>query len=148
MERLQADSQQLGRPRLIISSGVQRLQDQLALHRVHGRADRELDRRQIARPFRRCSSKFPRQAGARDQLFFAHDWRALQYVTQFADIPRPGVAHEDVQYFRADSADVLAMLGVDVSQNMFHKQGNVLFVIAERRQIDVEDIQAEIKILA
>ncbi len=57
------------------------------------------------------------------------------------------MAHENVQNFRADSANVLAVLGVDVAQNVLHQQGNVLFVIAQRRQIDVEDIQPEIKIL-
>ena len=88
-------------------------------------------------------AEFFRQARARDQLFFAHDRGALENVAQFANISRPGVAHENVQHFRADAAHVLAVLGVDVAQDVLDQQRDIVFVFAQRRQIDVKDVQAE-----
>ncbi len=69
---------------------------------------------------------------------------ALQNIAQFANIARPRVAHENVEHFRADAADVFAVFGVDVTQDMLDEQRNVFFVFAQRRQIDVENVQAEI----
>ena len=68
---------------------------------------------------------------------------AFQNVAQFANISRPGVAHENIQHFRADAAHVLAMLGVYIAQDMFHQQRDVFLVFAQRRQIDVKHVQAE-----
>jgi hypothetical protein len=78
----------------------------------------------------------------------SHIIGALERVAQFADISRPRVAHENVEHFRADAADVLAVLGVDVAQDVLDEKGNVLFVFAKRRQVNVKDVQAEVKVLA
>src|SRR5207237_2342915 len=60
-------------------------------------------------------------------------FRSLDGIAQFADISGPGVAHENVHHFSANSADVLAVLGVDVAQDVLDKERNVVFVFAERR---------------
>src|SRR5207237_6575102 len=74
-------------------------------------------------------------------------FRSLDGIAQFADISGPGVAHENVHHFSANSADVLAVLGVDVAQDVLDKERNVVFVFAERRQVDVKNVQAEIEVL-
>src|SRR5205823_1375518 len=51
-------------------------------------------------------------------------------------------------HFGADAADVLAMLGVDVAQNMLHEKRDVVLVFAEGRQVNVKDVQAEVEVLA
>ena len=55
--------------------------------------------------------------------------------------------HEDIHHFRADSADMPAVLGVDVAQNVLHEQGDVFFVIAKRRQVKMKNVQPEVEIL-
>src|SRR6266566_78090 len=147
VQRLQADPQQFRGARLVVTRGAERLQDEFAFHGVHGGAHGKLDGRKIARPLGRHLAELRREAGARDQLFLAHDGRALQSVAQFADVSRPGMPHEDIHHFRADSADMPAVLGVDVAQNVLHEQGDVFFVIAKRRQVNVKNVQPEVEIL-
>ena len=107
-----------------------------------------LMRGEIARAFGLRLAEFVGQATARDQVFFAHDRGALEHVAQLANVARPGVAAEDVEHFGADAADVVAVLGVDVAKDVFDEQRNVVFVIAQRRQVNVEDVEAEEEILA
>ena len=40
------------------------------------------------------------------------------------------------------------MLGVEIAQYGFDQQRDILFVIAQRRQMNMENVQAEIKVLA
>ncbi len=58
------------------------------------------------------------------------------------------MAHENVHHFRADTADVLAVLFIHVVQDIFHQQRDVVFVIAQRRQVNMKHVQAKEKILA
>src|SRR5437879_8111378 len=147
MKCFQADAEQFCRPRFVVSGCAQRLQYKLALHRIDRRPHGKLDRRKIARAFRRRLSEFSRKAKAGDQVLLAHDGGALQYVAQLTDVSRPGVPHKNVQNFSADPSYMLPMLGVDVAQNMLDKKRNVVLVLAQRREIDVKHIQAEVKVL-
>src|SRR6266436_5761393 len=92
--------------------------------------------------------EFIGQAAPRDQVLLAHDRRAFQRVAQLPDVARPGVAHENVHYFRADAADVLAVLFIHVAEDIFHQQRDVVFVIAQWRQVNMKHVQAKEKILA
>src|SRR2546429_9754470 len=92
----------------------------------------------IRRPPRSTLFPYTTLFRSRDQLFLAHDGRALQSVAQFADVSRPGMPHEDIHHFRADSADMPAVLGVDVAQNVLHEQGDVFFVRSEERRVGKE----------
>src|SRR5256885_14108921 len=125
MKCFQADAEQFCRPRFVVSGCAQRLQYKLALHRIDRRPHGKLDRRKIARAFRRRLSEFSRKARAGDQVLLAHDGGALQYVAQLTDVSRPGVPHKNVQNFSADPSYMLPMLGVDVAQNMLDKKRNV-----------------------
>src|SRR5882762_4029248 len=148
MQSLQADAQQVRGTSLVVSRGIQSLQDQLALHSIHSRANWKSDVRQITRPLGLCLAELIRQATTRDHILLAHDRRAFQNVAQFADIARPGVSHENVHHLCTDSANMLAMLFIYVMEDIFHQQRYVVFVIAERRQVNMKYIQAKEKILA
>ncbi len=56
--------------------------------------------------------------------------------------------HEDIQNFRANTANVLAVLCVHVPQNMLDENRDVVLMLAQGRQMDVKHIQAEVEILA
>src|SRR5204862_6573780 len=103
---------------MVVSGCAQRLQYKLALHGIVRGPLGKLDHRKIARAFRCRLSEFSRKARAGDQVLFAHDGGALQYVAQLTDVSRPGVPHKNVQNFSADPSYMLPMLGVDVAQNM------------------------------
>src|SRR5579859_1846949 len=148
VEGLQADAEEFCGARFVVARGAERLQDEFALHSVHGGANGKLDGREIARPFRGNLTEFRREAGAGDEVFVTHNGGAFEGVAQFADIAGPGVAHEDVQHLVADAADVLAVLGVDVAQDVLDKKRNIVFVLTERRQVNVKDVQAEVEVLA
>src|SRR5712664_266309 len=147
MKCFQADAEQLRRPGFVVPGCAQRLHDEFALHRINRRPHGKLDRRKIARPFPRRLSELSRQARARNQIFLAHDGRALQYIAQLADVSRPGVSHENIHHFRADPSHMLPMLGVHVAQNMLDEPWNIVLMLTQRRQVDVKHIQPEIKIL-
>src|SRR5690348_4811063 len=148
VEGLQADTEQFGGASLVVSRSTEGLQNEFALHGVHGGADGKLNGGKIAGPLRRDFAEFRWKARAGDEVLVAHNGGALKSVAQFADVSRPGVAHENVEHFRADAADVLAVLGINVAQDMLDEKGDVFFVFAERGQVNVKNVQAEVKVLA
>ncbi len=42
----------------------------------------------------------------------------LEHIAQFANVSRPGVAHENVHHFGADAAHGLSVFRVHVAQNV------------------------------
>ena len=50
--------------------------------------------------------------------------------------------------FGVDAANLAAVLGVEVAQNVLDQQGQIFLAVAQRRQMDVEDVQAEVEVLA
>jgi len=81
-----------------------------------------------------------------DAITVEHE-RPLDDILQLANVSRPGVAAENVKHFGADAANVFAVLGVHVTKDVFDEERNVVFMIAQRRQVNVEDVEAEEKIL-
>ncbi len=83
-----------------------------------------------------------------DHGAFANDNRALQHVAQFAYITRPRVVVADVHDRFADHGDVAAVPLVDVGHERFDQIAKVLLVIAKRRNLDVEHVEAVIEVAA
>src|SRR5262249_51843858 len=76
-----------------------------------------------------------------------HQHAALDRVIQLADVPRPGVIDERLQRRLFEPREVLAIALRMLPQEMYRERGNVLAAITQRRQLDLDRVQAEEQIL-
>src|SRR5579871_4176935 len=93
------------------------------------------------------ASEFRWQVRAPDKFPVAHDRGSLDHVAQFANIPWPRVVLEHLRDLGIDPADLPAMLGVHIAQQMLHEQRQILLAIAQWRQINVKDVQPKVEVL-
>ena len=84
---------------------------------------------------------------AADELPVTHDHGALENIAQFAHVARPGVAVKKLAHFGIDAANLPAVLGIEIAQNVLDQQGEIFLAIAQGRQMNVKHVQAEIEIL-
>src|SRR5262245_54421331 len=77
-----------------------------------------------------------------DARLRADDDEALDEILQFADVAWPGIAHEDVQRGFAELARLLAVLRAEFVQKVARKDRNILFAVAERRNVKGNYVQA------
>src|ERR1700676_1975255 len=73
---------------------------------------------------------------------------ALHGVFEFADVAGPFVGFQMTHGFRGDSSDGLLHDGAKALQKMACEQRNVFAAFAQRRQLDWDDAEAIVKILA
>ena len=83
-----------------------------------------------------------------DDAALADQHRALDAVLQLAHVAGPVVAHEHVDGGGGDAADVLAVGGRVLLHEVIGQERHVRPALAQRRQVDVEDVQPVIEVLA
>ena len=89
-----------------------------------------------------------RQIGRQDHVFVAQGAGALDRIFQLADVARIIVMAENIDRFRIDLLRFAAGRARLLLQKMIHEQRNVLQPLAQRRNLDRDDRQPVIKILA
>ena len=72
----------------------------------------------------------------------------LQGVLQLTDITGPGVGLHDLDGFPGELEKRAVLLLGDAGEEILCQQGDVLRTSAERRQMDTDDIETVIEILA
>src|SRR5258706_5410689 len=101
MQRLQADLQDLGRPRLVVISLGKRTQDDAALDLVEREADWQLDRIAVDRRGGLGAREAGRQVAGLDLLGLADDDGTVDGVAQLAHVAWPRVLHPEAHGLRA-----------------------------------------------
>src|SRR5215510_8985802 len=161
------NAQHLRSPRLIAAAALHRLLDQAHLHRFElnsfGRQTEWLIKTRVrglpggALGPRRCGFLrlrgelgFGRDAARQpvrgDQIVIFEDHRPLDHVAQLAHIAGPPVAAENLRYFGRYPTDALPELFVEVFDVMPGEQQHVIAALAQRRQIDLDDGEAVVKV--
>src|SRR5437588_9009861 len=69
------------------------------------------------------------------------DYRPLNHVAQFADIPRPWMSIEQRARRIADAFDVHLVLPAKLADEMLREEGNVFGALIERRQRQLEYVE-------
>src|SRR2546427_4794692 len=146
MQRLQANSEKFRGTCFVIGSR-ERLQDELALDGVHGRAERETQRREFGGGRGVGAAEVRRKMTAADEVPVTDNHGAFEHIAQLADVSRPGIIVEKLADFGIHTANLAAVFGIEVAQNMLDEQGEILLAIAQRGQVNMKDVQAEIQIL-
>src|SRR5579863_8909243 len=77
----------------------------------------------------------------------SHD-RALDYVLEFANVPRPIVGDEQLQRFRGNAAQILAQLRRDALNEVLGEQRDVFAALAQRWQANLNHVEAIEQIFA
>src|SRR5437764_5177126 len=159
LQALAGDLEQLCRPRHVSVRHFQAPDDQVALHGLDLLLDDHLEgsgcggvtgpgsggelfRRDWPRPQRR------RQVGGADHGALGEQDRPLEHVLELADVARPRVSGEGGQRVVLDPLDVLLQASVVLLPEMLHQQRNVVPPLAQRRQVDGDDVQPIVEVLA
>src|SRR6266508_5550100 len=135
VKSLETDAEYLGRLRLVVAIGRQRLQDQTLLGLVEARADGEGDGVRAlgvaasTGPRRRRRREVPR----RDQPALAHDGRPLDGVPQLPDIAGPGLPQQGSPRRLIHGADVLVVLRAELLSEGLDEERDVLPPLSQRR---------------
>src|SRR5690348_15885055 len=77
-----------------------------------------------------------------------NDYEPLHYISQFANISRPGILHQRLESFLGDLARAAAVPRRKFFQEILNQEWNILQTIAQRRHVKRNDVQAIKKILA
>ncbi|HXV20177.1 MAG TPA: hypothetical protein VD811_04180, partial [Desulfuromonadales bacterium] len=77
----------------------------------------------------------------------AGDVGVLDGIFQFADVSRPVVGHQQGHRPAGDLGDALAA-GVELLDEGLRQQGDVLLALAQRRQVDGDDAEPVVEVLA
>src|SRR6202790_576465 len=72
----------------------------------------------------------------------------LQHVAQFPHITRPGLPDQPVHRLRMELAVGKAFRLVQAADHAVHDRGNVLPAVAQRRQMNIDDVQPVVKVFA
>src|SRR5882724_4891895 len=83
-----------------------------------------------------------------DALAGGQRHRALHAVLELADVPRPGVGEEPLRHRRREAAHRLRDLPGVMVDEALREEEDVAPAHAQRRQLDADDVQAEVQILA
>ena len=83
-----------------------------------------------------------------DSLAAADDEQLFEGVLEFADVSRPPVAAEGLDDVGANLWRAFAEAGGDFLAEVIHEDREVLYAVAERRNLDREDVDSEVEVLA
>ena len=78
----------------------------------------------------------------------AQHHRALDDVLQLADVARPAVVHQQVERLRLELDAGLAVLRAVLLEEVLRQRRNVVLALPQRRQVDVDDVQPVVEVLA
>ena len=145
MQRLQADAEDLGGARLVVARVFERHQDQPPL----GFLDRRprLERHRRLHHVGRIGDQ-RRQLLRLDELAVGQDDRAFDDVAHLAHVARPVVLLEDPHRRGIDCRNGLVVALVELGEERLDQQREVVLALAQRRQLDGEDVEAVVEILA
>src|SRR4029077_4841761 len=146
MQRLEANSEKFRSTGLVIGSR-ERLQDELTLHGIHGRAERKAQGGELGGRGSMGAAEVRRKMAAADEVSVAHNHGTLEHIAQFADVSRPSITVEELADFGIHTANLTAVFGVEVAKNVLDERGYILLTIAQGGQMNMKDVQAEIEIL-
>src|ERR1041385_2677732 len=83
------------------------------------------------------------------ELFrFGHEYRALDYVLEFADVSRPEVGPQAVQRLLTDSAECLPGIPGMASDEILHQYGHVFEPFPQGRHGEWKHVESVEEILA
>src|SRR5580765_1950718 len=148
MQRLQADAENLGGAGLVITGRLQSFQDELFLGLFHGRAYAQMDGVGVMNRGTNILAESGGQVLGLDQAAFTNDDGALQSIAQLTDVAGPGIALEKVQHRLADIRHLAFVFLVHLREQGPYQFADIVLVIAQRRHMNIEDIETVIKILA
>src|SRR5262245_37236566 len=92
--------------------------------------------------------KFEGQVFVSDPFLVAHGDQPLHEVLQLPDIPRPPVTFQNSQSGIRDALNVLPEPAFVASQEETHEVREVVDAITQRRQLDGDDVDAIVEVLA
>src|SRR5271165_2333938 len=149
VQRLQTDAENFRGPGFIVAGRFQSLEDEHLLGFFDGGADAEADRIGIVgRGAQRSLAESRWQMLGLNDSAVANDHRSLDGVAQLANVARPGVGVELIEHCFTHRADFAAMLFSHLSQQALHQRRDIFLMLAQRRHVDVEDVEAVIKVAA
>ena len=93
-------------------------------------------------------SEAGRQVLGFDESAVADDHGAFQGVTQLAYISGPRVSLKHSQYRFAYVGDLAVVFLIHIGKQTFHQLADIFFMLAERRHMNVENVETVIKVLA
>ena len=76
-----------------------------------------------------------------------HD-HGLDQVPEFTDVPRPVVVEQDLERFGSESAELPIVLPAELRDEAADEDGYIAAALAERRHVDVEDVEAVVQVAA
>src|SRR5438128_8192514 len=144
VERGEGQPEQLGGLPLVVARTPEHAFDVDALVGAQRLAKLVADRRQrlVARTQR------PRQVCDGDPLAVAEDHRVLDDVVELAHVSLPRLRHEELQGRVVDAAVRALHLTVVTAYEVLDQRRDVLAPIAQRRQRNVDDVQAVVEVLS
>ena len=83
-----------------------------------------------------------------DTAVAAQDDRAFDYVLQFADITWPGMLFENTRGVIGETGRFDPMFATEPAHEFFGERRHIFAMIAQRRDFDRHDIQAEEQVFA
>src|SRR4051794_7223535 len=146
VERLVRDTQDLGGLAAIAVRHGERLFDNDALHLFHRLAERDHDA--VARAALARAEELVGETLDRETAAAGHDERAIDHVAQLADVARPLVLLQRFDEVRFDRLHLLLFRLVQLLQEEVREERDVFETLAQRRDLDREDIQPVVEILA
>ena len=78
----------------------------------------------------------------------AQHHRALDHVLELAHVARPVVVHQQVERFRRELEFGTRVLLAVLLEEVLHQQRDVVLALAQRRQLDRDDVQPVEQVLA
>src|SRR3974390_237661 len=146
---LKADTEDLRCLGLVVVGGLKGLEDQQPFGFVDRGTNAELDGLTVLH-----RDALDQLAEARRQVFWfnrrtaAEDHGPFQRVAQLAHVPRPGMRPEGVHHGIGDADNRTIVLFIHVSHKGVDEVGQVFDVLAQRRHVNVEYVQAIVQVIA
>src|SRR5262249_32922426 len=149
MKGLQTDPEELRRARLVVARVLQRAKDQVLLRLLDGRSHPQEDSVavRLRRRSRRRAEDIHRQVWPTDGSLSRQDDRPLHDVAQFPNVARPVELLETVQHGGIEPGDAAGMLVVDLAEQGFGEDRDVVLAIAQGWQMDLKHVEAIVKVL-
>src|SRR5438270_13870386 len=101
----------------------------------------------MMRAFGHTSKKLRRKMMRFDAHLGTHDDKPLHEVPKFANIARPRIAKQDFPSSLAEFAGFFAIGRAELPQKVVRQRGNIFSAIAQRGNVEGNDIQAIKKVL-
>src|SRR5271167_441928 len=76
------------------------------------------------------------------------DYRAFDHVLELAHISRPAVVHQPFHCLSLDAGDLPPDFQAEAADKVVHEGSNILAALAQRRQLNWENVEAVVEILS